>query len=106
MTDRRFHDGEHFNLSPVEYRVVRGRKSAGDLRLEWRWNAEWQPVPLDHVFLIVDFVADNENVLFPPPAAGGGYVHRFIVKALKYGWRQARHDLQLERARRDERRCS
>ncbi len=102
--DRRFHAGETFEVPPMEYRLVCGRKGPDDLVLEWRWATVWRPVELDHVALIVDVIADNENVLYPPPAAGGGKVLAFVKTALRHGWRQARHDLHLERARRDERR--
>jgi hypothetical protein len=105
--ERRFSADETFRIPPMEYRLVTGRKGPGDLRLDWRWNDEgrvspWRPVELDHVFLIVDAIADNENYLYPLPAAGGDYVRRFVVAALRNGWVQARHDLHLERMRKDE----
>jgi hypothetical protein len=104
--DRRFHDGDTFDIPPMQYRIVRGKKGPNDLRLDWRWTTDWRPVELDHVGLIVDAIADNENVLYPPPARGGGKVWSFVRDALKLGWLKARHDLHLERAERDERRAS
>jgi hypothetical protein len=106
MTDRRFHVGETFEIPPLQYRCVRGKKGPDDIRLEWRWTTEWRPAELDHVALIVDAIADNENILYPLPASGGGKVWVFVRSALKDGWRQARNDLHIERARRDERRAS
>ena len=103
MTGRRFHDGETFEIPPLQYRLVRGRKGPDDLRLDWRWVTDWRPVELDHVALIVDAIADNENILYPPPAAGGGKVYQLVRQALREGWRKARHDLHLERMQRDER---
>jgi hypothetical protein len=105
---RRFQAGFSYHLPPMDYRLVPGRKGPRDLRLDWRYNDDsgrispWRPVELDHVFLIVDAIADNENDLYPPPASGGGYVFRFVKLALKEGWRQARHDLHLERKEKDE----
>jgi hypothetical protein len=99
MTERRFHEGDQFEIPPFQYRVVRGSKAPDDLRLDWRWQTEWRPVELDHVFLIVDAIADNENVIRPSPQSGGGKVYAAVVTALRYGWRKARHDLHLERAR-------
>ena len=106
MTERRFHDGEVFDIPPMQYRVVRGKKGPDDLRLDWRWATDWRPVELDHVAIIVDAIADNENVLYPPPARGGAKTWTFVQTAFKHGWRKARHDLHLERANRDERKVS
>lgn len=101
--ERRFHDGETLWIPPMQYRLRRGRKGTDDLVLEWRWVTDWRPVELDHVALIADAIADNENYLFPAPAAGGGMVYRFVKQALRDGWQQARHDLHLQRQRRQER---
>ena len=105
--ERRFQAGFEYHLPPMDYRLVPGKKGADDLRLDWRWNDEgrispWRPAELDHVALIVDAIADNENYLYPPPAAGGDKVRRFVMTALREGWRKARHDLHLERKERDE----
>lgn len=104
--DRRFHEGDTFVIPPMEYRIVRGRKGPADLRVDWRHISEWRPVELDHVGLIVDAIADNENVLYPPPAAGGAYVWRFLRTALRDGWATARDQLHRERAARAERQAS
>lgn len=104
MSDRRFQLGDRIELAPMEYRLVRGRKGPDDLRLDWRpTELDWRPVELDHAFLIVDAIADNENVLYPYPAAGGGKVNAAIRVALRDGWQRARLDLHAERARRAER---
>jgi len=105
MTERRFHEGEQFEIGNVQYRVVRGKKGPDDLRIDRRFATDWQPVTLDDTFLILDFIADNENVLYPPPAKGGAKVLEAVKIALQFGWRRARHDLHLERQLRDERRA-
>jgi len=107
---RRFHAGEMFRIPPMEYRIVNGKKGSGDLRLDWRYSdkgriSPWRPVELDHVALIVDAIADNENYLYPFPAAGGAYVFKFVKTALRDGWNKARHDLQLQRMQKDLQRC-
>jgi hypothetical protein len=99
---RRFKSGEQFQHDGIWYRLVPGRKGRGDLRLEWASAGfPWRPVTLDHVAIIVDAIADNENVLYPPPAAGGGYVWKFLRQVLREGWRPAVHDLQLQRDRKN-----
>jgi hypothetical protein len=109
--ERRFQAGEAYRIPPMEYRIVNGKKGPGDLRLDWRYSDDegrispWRPVELDHVALIVDVIADNENYLYPPPAAGGAYVVRFVRTAFKEGWRKARHDLHLQRMQKDLRQC-
>lgn len=104
--ERRFRAGSAYRMPPFDYRLVAGRKGPGDLRLEWRWNdagrvSPWRPVELDHVALIVDAIADNENYLYPFPYSGGDKVRRFVMTALRDGWRTARHDLHLERMQKD-----
>lgn len=100
---RRFKAGDQFVIDCMEYRVVSGRKAPGDLALEWRPVMPWQRVTLDHVALIVDAIADNENVLHPYPELGGGKVYTFVRQALKEGWMKARWQLHIERMRSDER---
>jgi hypothetical protein len=87
----------------MQYRLRFGTKGVDDLKLEWRHVSDWRPVELDHVALIVDAIADNENVLYPPPAAGGGKVWAFVRCAFRDGWLVARCQLHEERARKAER---
>lgn len=110
MIERRFEAGQTFTIGQLQYRIERGDKHPDDLRLDWRYCGDWQPVVLDHVALIVDMIADNENILYPPPAAGGDYVRRYVIKALREGWRAAVVELHTQRARKADRselgRCS
>jgi hypothetical protein len=105
---RRFHEDFTHHIPPMDYRLKQGRKGDGDLRLDWRWNdgkriSPWRPVELEHVALILDAIADNENILFPPPASGSGKVVKFVRQVFTEGWRQANHDLHLERNLRHDR---
>jgi hypothetical protein len=104
VTDRRFTDGERFEIPPMQYRVVRGRKDPEDLKLQWRYMGDWRPVELDHVALIVDAIGDNEETLYPRERGGrgNGKVLTFVKQSIRDGFRQAIHDLHEERARRDE----
>jgi hypothetical protein len=101
---RRFQNGDTFTIGNVEYRITCGAKGPDDLRLDWRFATTWQPVVLDHVALILDCIGENEDLLYPPPAKGSAYVHEFVMRARREGWRKAVARLQIERANRDERR--
>jgi hypothetical protein len=107
VTERRFSDGDVFDIPPMQFRIVQGNKRpvAGetDLRIEWRHVAPWQPVTLDHVALVLDAVAENEDIaLFPPRLGfkGNAYVVEFCNRAIRYGHGPARCWLQETRARR------
>lgn len=99
---RQFRIGDVIDVPPMQYRIVRGHKSPDDQRLDWRYVGDWRPVELDHAGLIAAAIAENEDRLYPYPAKGGGKVRAF-VHACYRSWRQARHDLHLERARKAER---
>ena len=107
MTERRFSAGQVFDIPPMQFRIVEGRKQpvAGevDLVLQWRHVAPWQSVTLDHVALVLDMVAENEDVaLFPPRLGfkGNAYVVEFAKRAIRDGHGPARCWLQETRARR------
>lgn len=96
---RRFNEGDTFRLQGIDFRVVRGKKGPADLRLDWLLSVGWQPVCVDIVGLIADFVYENENYLYPPPRfKGGEKFMAYIRQAVGDGYRQANHDLHLERA--------
>lgn len=100
---RRFKAGDQFKVDGVYYRIVHGDKAPDDLRLDWSGPGPvraWRPVSLEHVAIIIDAIGENENFLFPPPHAGEGKVWQFLLKVRREGWRQANHDLNLERDRR------
>jgi hypothetical protein len=103
MNPRRFNAGDQFEIDGVNYRVVKGRKAVEDLRLDWWQDGRWRPVTLDHVGLIVDMIAENENVLYPPPRfKGGGMVIQFCMTAHREGWHAARNLLHQQRANKAE----
>lgn len=111
VNGRRFRAGDVFHIPPMDYRLAPGKKGVHDLRLDWRYHDDagrispWRPVELDHVALILDAIADNENFLYPPPAAGGAYVTRFVRTVFRDGWAKARAELHLQRMQKDMRLC-
>ena len=97
-TPRRFKAGDRFQIDGIWYRLIPGRKGPSDLRLEWYMPVmKWRAVTLDHAALILDAISDNENVLYPPPAAGGGKVVQFVRQVFREGWGKAVYQLQMER---------
>lgn len=101
MTD--FQPGQHGTIGGVEWRIVTGRKSPSDLRLDVR-AVRFVPVSMAVGFLFADFYAHNEHTL-----AVEGYLSRsvaanpgqryvnFIVGAQRLGWEAARDQLESER---------
>lgn len=107
MRERRFKAGDTFRLDEVDYRVRQGVKHQDDLRIEWCINGEWRPISLDSVFLIVDMIAENEDVLYPPRndgrgPLGGEMVIRAVKTARIRGWRKAVAELHEQRARKND----
>jgi hypothetical protein len=108
MAGGKYRPGEQFVIPPLEFRTVPGRKGDRDVRLEFRWNdservSPWWPAVLEIAAAMVDIIADNEDVIHPWPQKGGQYTLDWIKKARIKGWRQAQHDLHLERMQSDER---
>lgn len=100
-TDR-FRNGERWTFAGVDFRLRMGRKAWDDHVIEWRGVDGWHPVVLDAIFLVVDFVAWNEDNLYPYPARGGEEVLRYLRVARAQGWRRATAMLHEARARHDE----
>ena len=84
------------------FRVVPGSKAADDLRLEWHTSAGWRPVPMAVAFVLVDFLAENEDALTPyrPHWAvpGGDWFMGECQRARRHGWVEAQR--RIEEARR------
>jgi hypothetical protein len=87
---RRFAPGSHGEFGGIEWRVWRGRKAPEDLRLEIR-SMEFVPVPMALGFLLADFFAENEDVLFPPSKGfqGGRRYLLYLSRAVRLGWESA-----------------
>jgi hypothetical protein len=99
-TPDRFAPGLSGTLNGIEWRVVKGHKKDGDLRLELR-ALEFRAVPMALGFLCADFFYENENVLYPPSEGflGGEKYLRGLKGAVALGWRAAMDWLEDERRR-------
>lgn len=94
MRPRHFKAGDAFIVGGINFRVVEGCKKpkvpgAQDLRLDWYVGERWQPVTLDPIFLVVDMICENEDVLYPFPQRGGEEVITYLRLAKNAGWRKA-----------------
>jgi len=117
MMDRRFAPGDTFRLSGINFRVVAGSKSgkgrlpAIDYVIQWHNGTSWISVGFDVVALLVDFLYENEDELYPPPThsnshpwtnyRGGKYVMDFLNRAVKHGHRAAIQHLEYEKSNKD-----
>ncbi len=103
MSNTVFEIGKEYPVGYTTFRVVRGCKGPTDLRLDhWR-DGGWMPVVLDETFFIVDFICQNEDRLYPPPASGGNYTMGALWTAKRKGWRAAVDALHRERKTKQER---
>lgn len=100
---RRFYAGWADNVGGVEFRCVQGKKHPDDLKLEWLWGDEWVPLTLDVVFLAVDMICENEDVLYPYPAKGGQYTLDAVKAARIRGWHYAVELLHRQRGEKQRR---
>lgn len=85
---RRWHAGWRGWVDNIEYRVVPGRKSGEDLRLEHYVQGEWMAVAFEGGFLLADFFCQNEDGLFPRAEAyaGGSKYLAYCYWAACSGW--------------------
>lgn len=100
-----FRVGDNGTIGGVSWRVVQGRKSPSDLRLDL-YVPRWVPPSMTLGFLFADFYAQNERTL-----AEEGYLARsvaaqpgqrylnFLTAAMEpwIGWEGARDQLEYER---------
>ncbi|HXH35236.1 MAG TPA: hypothetical protein VNJ54_12635 [Plantibacter sp.] len=100
----KFAPGQAGNIGGVEWRVVQGRKSPSDLRLDLR-AVRFVPVSMSVGFLFADFYTQNERTLAiegylaasVAREPGARYVN-FILGAQRMGWEDAAAQLQAERS--------
>ena len=81
-------------------RVVPGKKSAEDLRLEWQIpGGEWRAVTMATGAIMADFWYENEDVLYPRAAGfkGGEKYAQYLGVAMREGWGVADATLQSEK---------
>lgn len=104
---RRFKEGDAFEVSGVRFRVCTGTKGPDDLVLKWQLHdGRWAPILFDAAFLMADFFYENEEALYPsyrPNNQGGEKFRCAVFVAVKYGWREASRRVALERQQRRQR---
>lgn len=101
-----FKAGDTGTVGGINWRVVQGKKSPSDLRLDL-CAPRWIPPSMTLSFLFADFYAQNERTLAqegylaPWVAANPGARYlRFVAAAMEpgIGWQVARDQLEIERA--------
>lgn len=110
MNTRMFSAGQSGVAGGVEYRILEGRKQSRsglpDLRIDLR-SRSWVPVGMPLLFLLYDFLCENEDVLYPPPQyQGGEMLTRFLEGARQVGWEAAADALADQRQRAANRRSA
>lgn len=98
MTRGRWHAGWKHKVAGIHLRVVTGKKSPDDLRIEWLTSEGWIAIPMAAGAVMADFWYENEDVLYPPPAMGGRKYLSYLATAARDGWEAADATLQAERA--------
>lgn len=95
---RRWQVGEPFEVDGLRWRVVKGKKSPDDLRLEHLTPNGWRPTAMAMLFMLADFWYENEDLLYPKPRyQGADYLLREVTRAAKQGWQVAQAKLQKEK---------
>lgn len=99
LNPRRFKAGQAGTFDGIRFRVVAGRKADGDLVLEWETPTGWERITMHTVGLIVDFLYENEHLLYPPEQGhlGGDKLMKHLEKAVQAGWEKAAQVLDDEK---------
>jgi hypothetical protein len=93
---RRWVAGMTIAIAGLNFRIRAGYKREGDLALEWETPTGWRAVPMAAGFLIADFLYENEDELYQPPAEGGRYYLRHVEMACEIGWEAVQEKLRAE----------
>lgn len=93
-----------FELDGLRWRVVKGRKSPDDLRLEHMTPKGWRPTAMALLFMLTDFWYENEDLLYPKPRyQGAEYLLRAVRRAAVNGYQSEVDKLEGEKQRKRER---
>lgn len=95
----RFTAGQEFNFDGIQFRIVAGTKALGDLVIQWLTMDGWRAITCQPLFLAIDFIAWNEDLLYPPPLAGGDLLLDALRVARVKGYREACARLDEDRWR-------
>lgn len=104
---RRFQPEQEFAIDWCRFRVEHGKKGPDDLVILW-WDPYgecWSPVLCDVLFLLTDFICENEDFLYREERQKGGeYLMLALKRARTEGWRKASLVLREQRDRKAARR--
>lgn len=112
---RRWTARRRFNVDGVWFRVVPGKKSPDDLKLEMlvpkrnvdgSVGTKWLAVHMSLGALLADFFYENEDILFPPEDGykGGEYHSKHLRQAEEEGYEAATKTLRATQAKKAARR--
>lgn len=101
---RRFAVGQGGEIGGIPWRIRQGSKGPDDYVLEFFTPAhEWQPARMHLAALMVDFLQENEERLFPQEVGNQGrrMFFNFLRRSIEAGWEAAcaELDIQMRRAR-------
>jgi len=103
---RRWEAGRYLMVDQQRFRVVAGRKFPGDLVLEWNVDGSWVRLRMASAFLLVDFLAENEDARTPFMRRwrepGGDFFMRYVQAARFNGWESAAAEVRAQRQRLEE----
>jgi hypothetical protein len=89
-------------------RIVRGNKvvpeGEEDLRMDWLLGGQWVPIPFPVLFVLFDFLTENERILYPK--GHPYYLANALIDAGERGWKAAYERLLEQRAIAAKRRAS
>lgn len=91
--------GDTFDLGSVKVAVRQGRKSRNDLVVAMRCP-DMVPVPMALVALLLDFLYDNEERVYPLRdgfEGGERFLREVVAKSVVYGWTRAHTGVTRER---------
>lgn len=114
MNGPRFQPGDKFHYDGIDFRVAQGTKRPrstcpngdahhphGDLRIDWYTQSGWRPVTCHPLFLLAEFIAWNEDYLYPPPRnEGGAMIMKYLRRARELGHKVASKELNAVIAQR------
>lgn len=87
----------------LRFRVVQGKKSPDDLRVDVAVAGSWRPVRMELLFFLMDFFFENEEYLYPPPKFKGGLkILNAARTASMRGYRFAQQELSEEQRQKAE----
>lgn len=99
-----FEPGTALELGGVHFRFVQGVKAADDVRMDIL-VPRWTKVSMKLGYVMADFYAQNERVLYPHRGDKAGERYIYACKGAQLlGWEHAADHLDFERAQAQARR--